>query len=81
MPEKKLYRCEIELVYYAFAESPSEAADFAKEAASDVFLSDFTHCEETTGDRVRRDEWDGESLVYHDGEDLKLADALKKSKA
>lgn len=67
--EKKLYRVEVSMTYYALAESREEAEGYAADAIDDAGVHGFTEsaseCKEV--DHVYNFE-DGE-LVYHDGRD------------
>lgn len=75
---RKLFEVKIEYTFYAYAEYPDTAADFAEDALRDAFLSEATTAREVkhSDDHV---EWEKECLVYHAGrEGITLGQLLEK---
>ena len=75
--EKKLYRVEVSMTYYALAETREEAEGYASDAIDDAgihgFIESASECKEVG--HVYNFE-DGE-LVYHDGrEDIEVREAF-----
>lgn len=75
----KLYEVHVESVYYALAESESDARGHAREAVTDCLIEDMAEVMEVEvssdmtdddRDRIRRRlasaGWDEKCLVYHD---------------
>ena len=79
---QKLYRCEVTFVYYALADSPREAADFARDAAADTVLDESVDAEAYSGLIPTCDlevGWDTGSCVYHNGsQDITLGEVLAR---
>lgn len=78
--KRKLYEVTVEFTFYAYAENPHRAADFADDALRDSFTSDYTDAREVTHKDWRiTGDWDNESLVYHKGRgDIPLGELLEK---
>ena len=75
--EKKLYRVEVTVTYYALAESAEEAEDWASEAVDDASIGGFaSSANECTRIGHLYNFEDGE-LVYHEGdEDIDVKQAF-----
>lgn len=75
--EKKLYRVEVSMTYYALAESIEQAEAFASDAIDDAGIHGFSEsASECTRIGHVYDFDDGE-LVYHDGlEDIDVKQAF-----
>lgn len=76
---KKLYECRYEIVYYAEAESESEAQDYIRDAQND----DIFDCYSVDVREVKFSDhpidggWEPGSLLYGADSDKTLSEALK----
>lgn len=78
MSERRLYEVEVRFTYYAEAESPREAEDFADDAWRDGGLERALVREVQHSDHRLIGEWSPECLVYGTESDVELSDLLEK---
>lgn len=78
---KKLYRVEIEAVYYAVAENAIEAESYATDYLRDSYdlVTGVREVTPTTHKYLLdADGWTDDSLVYFDGGDLEFGEAKRR---
>lgn len=76
---KKLYKCEYTLVFYTLADTPEDAQDMLGEVIETESHSESNVYVEQIRDpnHIPTDTWDKKSIVYGDGNQTTLGNALK----